>query len=128
MNTQLLQEIINLSQNRINFLSHVTDWNFYKGHQTYLDALEDEIVETKEEIASGKKVYLEDELWDIFWDYICLLHSLEDEWRIDVEKVFERCYRKFSERIHQDGSSNGVWQEVKQKQKAELAKEHLNSH
>lgn len=79
MNSQLLQEIFTLAKNRINFLSQQRGESFYKGHQTFLDGLEDEITETKDEIASGKKVYLEDELGDIFWDYACLLYSLEDE-------------------------------------------------
>ena len=75
---------------------------------------------------ANKQVFLEDELGDVFWDYICLLESLELSGKISKEKVFERCYRKFSERLSIfDGSDNGDWQTVKQKQKERLEKEHL---
>lgn len=127
MNAETLQKIFKLSHNRIDYLSHLRGWTFYKGYQTFLDGMRDEIQETEEEIQSGRKIYLEDELWDVFWDYICLLCSLQDEWRIETEKVFERCYQKFSERLNQDGSDSGNWQQIKNSQKAELEKEYLNS-
>jgi hypothetical protein len=40
-----------------------------------------------------------------------------------VDKVFERCYKKFSERIGEDGENIWTWEEVKVKQKAELKTE-----
>ena len=87
------------------------------------DWLIDEINEAKEEYNNKKQVYLEDELWDIFWDYMCLLQSLEQEKMINSKKVFERCYKKFSERLWADW--DGVsWQEIKKKQKEELKTEH----
>ena len=78
----------------------------------------------KVEFEEEKRVYLEDELGDVFWDYICLLESLEQTGKISKQKVFERCYTKFSERLNvTDGSDNGDWQEVKKKQKERIMSE-----
>ncbi len=99
--------------------------SFYKWSQTYLDWIKDEVEEVKAELRENNTVYLEDELGDIFWNYLCLLHSLEDEWKItSLDKVFERCYKKFSERVWYDGDWNKDWDEVKKIQKEELKKEH----
>lgn len=79
--------------------------------------------EVKSELHNEKKAYLEDELGDVFWDYICLLESLELRGKIDMMNVFERCYAKYSERLNPDGSDNGDWAEVKLKQKERLRNE-----
>ena len=50
--------------------------DFYKWYKTYLKWLYDELDEAKAEIKKDNSVYLEDELWDVFWDYISLLNSL----------------------------------------------------
>lgn len=78
----ILNKIITLAEARIPELMKNGDSgysDFYKGSQTFIDGLEDEIREMKEEIRSGKRVFLEDELGDVFWDYICLLENLEKE-------------------------------------------------
>ena len=56
------------------------------------------------------------------------MHALESEGKItSVEKVFERCWKKFSERVNiKDGSDNWDWEEVKKKQKEKLKKEAEN--
>jgi hypothetical protein len=66
---------------------------------------------------------LEDELGDIFWDYICLLENFEQDGKISKERVFDRCWTKFSERLSSDGSDNGDWVEVKKNQKERLREE-----
>lgn len=83
--------------------------------------------EMKDELKAGNQVFLEDELGDIFWDYICLLENLEAEWKIQKTRVFDRCYEKFSERLNPDGSNNGDWYEVKEKQKEKLKREQRSS-
>ncbi|MDD2693875.1 MAG: MazG nucleotide pyrophosphohydrolase domain-containing protein [Candidatus Gracilibacteria bacterium] len=119
----IIQKLIILTEKRIPFLMKHGDGNFFKGSQTFFDGILDEMNEVKEELENGKQVYLEDELGDVFWDYICLLENLEQEGKINKEKVFERCYTKFSERLNIDGSNNGNWIEVKRMQKERLKQE-----
>ena len=98
----------------------------YTGHKVFLDWLIEEIDEAKQEIRENNSVYLEDELGDVFWDMMCLLTSLEKEWLIKKEKVFERAYNKFSERIDhvQSNDENTSWEEIKKIQKIKRQKEH----
>ena len=126
MNQKTLQNIIALTEKRIPLLRNREDGEFYRWSQTFLDGIEDEIEEVKEELQSGRKVFLEDELGDVFWDYVCLLENLELEGKIEKSQVFERCWKKFSERLNADGSNNGDWYAVKKKQKEELQKEQEN--
>lgn len=112
------------SCNRIKFLRVDDSW-FYKWYQTFLQWLKDEIVEMEQELKENNSVYLEDELWDIFWDYMCLLNSLEQEWKISwVDNVLNRSYKKFSERIWENWKHKWVWEEIKKTQKEELKLEH----
>lgn len=124
----MYKNITELAQKRIAFFLENLDtyWFFYTWHQTYIDALKEELEEVEEEMKENNSVYLEDELWDVFWDYICLLHSLEQEGKItNVWKVFERCYKKFSERINiETWANNQDWKEVKKVQKDMCKKEH----
>lgn len=118
------KKITELSAKR---LKHLLENNngFYEWHKTYVDGIKDELKEAEDEIMTNNSVCLEDELWDIFWDYTCLLHSLESEWKItSVEKVFERCYNKFSWRISDEWINKWDWTEIKNKQKQELRLEH----
>lgn len=119
-----LPDILKLAEIRMKHL-HNGGWHgFYKWPETFIAGLIDEIEEVKVEFDNDKRVFLEDELGDIFWDYICLLESLELTTKISKQKVFERCYMKFSERLNIfDGSDNGNWQEVKKKQKLRLHEE-----
>ena len=98
----------------------------FHGSDTFVEWIENEMIEMKDELRLWNRVLLEDELWDIFWDYICLLENLEQEGKISKEKVFDRCWTKFSERLKSDGSDNGDWAEVKKKQKEKLIQE-INS-
>jgi NTP pyrophosphatase (non-canonical NTP hydrolase) len=93
-----------------------------KGSNTYLDALTDEIEEVKEELLSGKQCFLEDELGDILWVYLCFVHNLEVEGKASMTKVFERALVKYSDRVN--GINNGQsWNEIKEKQKLNLESE-----
>ena len=121
---EVIKNILELSKKRVNFLHNVDNRWWYIWHKTYIEWIKNELDEMQNEIKENNKVYLEDELWDVFWDYICLLHSLEQEKKIIAEKVFERCYKKFSERIWNNWDGWANWQEVKLKQKEELEKEH----
>lgn len=120
---EIIQKIITLSGNRIPFLINHNIDDFYKWSDTYIKWILDEIDEVKEELKENNHVYLEDELWDIFWNYVCLLESLEQEGKIHKSRVFDRCYLKFSERLNPDGSNNGDWGTVKKAQKERLKKE-----
>ena len=79
--------------------------------------------EVEEEIRSGRNCFLEDELGDVFWDYLNLLQSLENESQIEIERVFERSFQKYSERwiALQSGTS---WNEIKLEQKRKLESEY----
>lgn len=96
-----------------------------EGSNTYLNALFDEINEVKEELSSGKQCFLEDELGDILWVYLCFVHNLEVEGKISMSKVFERSLIKYTERVN--GINNGeCWDEIKEKQKIDLEIEQSN--
>ena len=123
MNT--FHKLNDLSEKRIEyFLSKWDDMTWYQGSKTYWEYLEKEIQEAKNEINTNK-VYLEDELWDVLWDYLCLLNSLKKEWKIDsIEKVLQRALTKYSWRINSENwEYNWNWQEIKKKQKELLEKE-----
>lgn len=89
----------------------------------YLDAIIDEVEEVRWELKHNNTVFLEDELWDILWDYLNLLYCLEYEWKADMTKVLERALKKYKERA--DWLEQWVsWDEIKSWQKQELLKEH----
>jgi len=125
---KLLEKLNNLSKKRIEyFLLKWDNMSFYKGSETYWKQIRLELDEAEQEINTNK-VYLEDELWDVLWDYLCLLNSLKKEWKIDsLEKVIERAFTKYSWRINeQTWDYNWSWQEIKQKQKEKLLEEIKN--
>lgn len=117
------RNIWELSERRIAFLRE-GDNDWYEGSTTYFAWIQDEIHEVEKELRAENHVFLEDELWDVFWDYICLLHSLEHEGKIEKNRIFERIYKKFSERVGEDGRGGNDWEEVKKRQKEELRREH----
>lgn len=123
-----IQSILALSKGRIAFLRENTQDGWYQWSGTHFDGIFDELEEVKKEIEDKKYIYLEDELGDVFWDYMCLLEWLEQEWKIQKSRVFDRCLKKFSGRLNQDGSNNGDWNAVKKIQKEQLKQEQENSH
>lgn len=114
-----------LSEKRIKyFLLKWDEMTWYKWSKTYFKEIRNEIQEAENEL-NTHQVYLEDELWDVLWDYLCLLNSLKQEWKItSVNKVIERAYKKFSWRINiETWDYNGIWEEIKKQQKQELKNE-----
>jgi len=101
----------------------------------YLKEIRGEMDEAEEEIKKDNFVYLEDELGDIFWDYLMLLKILErDEYIRSVNHVFSRSVDKFKERykvlfgVDKDNPDSEIreklWKEVKKKQKQNLKDRH----
>lgn len=94
-----------------------------KGSVTYFEAMFHELEEVKAELESGRQCYLEDELGDILWVYLCLLRNLEVEGKVSVEKVFERSYQKYEERV--TGINSGrSWSDIKKAQSVRLEEEY----
>ncbi|MGR5364252.1 MazG nucleotide pyrophosphohydrolase domain-containing protein [Vibrio mediterranei] len=98
------------------------DW--FKGAETYLEALAEEILEVKEEIRANRRCYLEDELGDLLWNIACTLEHLTLSGQIDKNRVFERSIKKYTERVTKRGERE-TWESVKEKQKIELEREYL---
>jgi NTP pyrophosphatase (non-canonical NTP hydrolase) len=120
----MMEKIRKLAEARVKFLVSVGN-SWYKWSSSYLERLRKEVEETKEQYKDNNSVYLEDELGDIFWDFFCLSYSLQNEWKItSIEKVLERCYKKFSGRTWNDWNTIWDWEIIKAKQKEELKKEH----
>jgi len=120
MNPEIIIRLFEIvKEKQLNDNQH--DWS--NDSATFINEIKSEICEVEEEIRSGRPCYLEDELGDVFWDYINLLQSLENEKKIKLERVFERSFQKYSERWNalQSGTS---WKEVKVEQKRKLALEY----
>lgn len=124
MSHTLFHSIWELSERRIAFFQEGNHNGWYRGSETYIEWIHDELREVQEEWKDHNHVFLEDELWDVFWNYICLLHSLEHEGKIKKNRIFERIYKKFSERVGEDGRGGTDWEGVKKRQKEELRREH----
>lgn len=124
----MIEKIKNLCEKRMWYLYENKN-NFFKWNETFFIEILKEIEEAKAEVKEKNSVYLEDELWDIFWDYLCLLETLKKEWKIEsIENVFKRCYKKFSWRINEETWESRDWQEVKKFQKEELKNEHFEKY
>lgn len=124
----MIEKIKNLCEKRMWYL-YENKSDFFKWNETFFEEILKEIEEAKAEVKEKNSVYLEDELWDIFWDYLCLLETLKKEWKIEsIENVFQRCYKKFSWRIIEETWESRNWQEIKKIQKEELKNEHLKKY
>lgn len=96
------------------------DWS--NGSETYLSEIKKEVDEVIEELPKQRKCYLEEELGDVLWDYLNILVALEQEIGIDTQSVLERACKKYEERV--SGIESGeLWQDIKQRQKQQLANE-----
>ncbi len=95
---------------------------WFKGCDTYLEAMIEEVGEVRAEIAAGQQCFLEDELGDLLWNFVCVLQHLELEQKIDKHKVYQRAVKKYKERVsyRKPGES---WDSVKIRQKLELEQE-----
>ena len=97
--------------------------SWFKGPDTYLAAIKNEIDEVSEEISASRRCYLEDELGDVLWNYLNLLTAVEKETGINPDAVFARACQKYDERI--SGIESGEsWAEIKAQQKRLLAAEY----
>ncbi|WP_255960063.1 MazG nucleotide pyrophosphohydrolase domain-containing protein [Vibrio campbellii] len=99
---------------------------WYKGSETYFDALYQELEEVGEEITQTRLCYLEDELGDVLWNYLNLLMALEKEQGIDPTSVLSRAVNKYQQRVATI-ENNGSWAEVKAEQKRKLQQEYLGA-
>ncbi|MFN1598314.1 MazG nucleotide pyrophosphohydrolase domain-containing protein [Vibrio harveyi] len=96
---------------------------WYRGSETYFDALHKELEEVSEEIAKERLCYLEDELGDVLWNYLNILMALEKEQGIDPYSVLNRAVEKYQARVTAI-ENNGSWAEVKVDQKEKLQQEY----
>ncbi len=99
---------------------------WFKGSTTYLDALRDEIAEVKDELCLKRQCFLEDELGDLLWNFVCTLEHLEREGKISKTAVFRRAKKKYAERVT-NRCVGESWEDVKIRQKRELLFEYRNS-
>jgi len=119
-------EVLELAKKKYNYhlqKSESDDKHILRtSHIPYLKWIFDEIQEVNNEIKKNNAVYLEDELWDVFYDYINLLYLLEKDWYIfSIESVLDRIRKKFSERVWNPEQRHII----KQKQKKEMQEEHF---
>lgn len=121
-----LQKILDLTKKRIDyFYDGNTDDDWYRWSEKYFEDIIAETEEASEENCKNNHVFLEDELGDIFWNFCCLLSSLEREGKISERNaVFRRAYAKFSQRIGEDGRGGHNWDGVKEEQKIGRKMEH----
>jgi NTP pyrophosphatase (non-canonical NTP hydrolase) len=119
MNSENISKLFVLVESKIK-IDEKADWS--EGSTTYFQELKKEIDEVSIELDSNRQCYLEDELGDVFWDYLNLLQNLEAEGKILTEKVFERASKKYEERLAAI-SSGSSWTSIKAKQKLELETE-----
>lgn len=120
--TKFIEDYMNIIQQKYNIWEKTRpEWN---NAEMYLKWLIDEVKEVWDEIKDKNSIYLEDELWDILWDYLNVLFYLEKEWKITSwKKVFERSFGKYTERVS-DQWKWILWKQTKEKQKARLQEEH----
>jgi len=96
----------------------------------YFKEIKEEVDEAIEEFKKDNAVHLEDELGDIFWDYVMLLQVLKRDGYIrSIENVFTHAEEKFTDRlgfVHLDKKVNSedYWNDVKKKQKIQLKRDH----
>ena len=124
--TKFIEDYMNIIQQKYNIWEKTRpEWN---NAEMYLKWLIDEIKEVWDEIKDKNTIYLEDELWDILWDYLNVLFYLEKEWKITSwKKVFERSFDKYTERVS-DQWKWILWKQTKEKQKARLQEEHKTTY
>lgn len=86
--------------------------------------LRDELDEAIEALDRNDCSELESELWDIFWVFLLLSHKLETEEHLNIEKIYEKIYKKMSTRksfleenreVSADEAKE-IWNEAKRKE------------
>ncbi len=95
---------------------------WFEGSDTYLEAMIEEVGEVRAEIASNHQCFLEDELGDLLWNFVCVLQHLELEKKIDKRMVYQRAVKKYKERVSERKPGES-WDSVKKRQKLKLEQE-----
>lgn len=120
MKIDQLQKIINLVWEKVNLDEQ---WKWID--PSVLDAFDmtiDEIYESVDEYRNKNKVFLESEIWDIFWCVLRLVELLDREWAIEKDKIFDRIITKYSQRV--EGLQVWTdWEQIKKSQKIKLIDE-----
>lgn len=62
------------------------------------EEINDELEEAEAEFKKWDYWELEQELWDVFRDFVLLWYKLEQEWKISVDKIYESIYKKMMRR------------------------------
>lgn len=130
MQDNILKQLITLVEKKFNLNKEIWEKTFpwknieqWLRWETYLKSIIDEVDEVTQELKENNSVYLEDELWDILWTYMNMLHCFEKEWYIDQKRVFERCLKKYTKRTN--WMEKWIpWNDIKSWQKKELLDEH----
>ncbi len=106
----------------------------------YLIETIEEIKEALIEYKENNKIYLEDELGDIFWDWLQAVKIAERDGLIkNADNVFQHLLEKYTERLeildtneyqkekikYDNDHISQEWINVKNKQKAELKRKHI---
>jgi NTP pyrophosphatase (non-canonical NTP hydrolase) len=119
-------EILNIAKRKVHESPSFRALPSEEAIQSCLRGIEDEVKEVEEEIRRDNKVYLEDELGDILWDYARLLAVLErDGFITSTGEVFAHGSQKFKERLPGILSKDEeLWDQIKRKQKEDLKSRH----
>jgi len=97
---QFIDQYIALTKQKQQRQKNISWLNFWDP-QHRLEWLINEVQEVSDELKMNNQVYLQDELWDIFWNYMNFLTLLESQWYIsDINTVLQQSFKKFSERTH----------------------------
>ena len=116
------------NQERENEVSNGLPRSHWNEAQTYVDLMKQEIEEMHSELKKDNTIYLEEELGDIFWDYLNLIHILKEKGYIEsYTNIFKASRKKFKARIHGDLKWFS-WQDIKKKQKQENKKKHTEKY
>ncbi len=86
--------------------------------------LQDEILESIEVLEKWEHLELEKEMWDIFWVFSILAQKLEEEWKIDIHKMYQKIYMKMStrksfleeDRCVSEKEAKEIWNAAKKKE------------
>jgi NTP pyrophosphatase (non-canonical NTP hydrolase) len=124
MKTEKLNEILKIVEHKVTMDLEWRSWS-NPSVESAFDWLIDEIEEAKEELVAKKKVYLEDELWDVVWTILRIIELLDRDDSVDKSRIFDRVIKKYSERVY--GLDEWKkWNDIKKIQKAELLEEQTN--
>lgn len=127
---QFIEKYITLIKDKQQRQKNIS-WLTFGDPKQWLQALIDEVQEVDDELELDNKIYLEDELWDIFWNYMNFLVLLKFQWYIwSPEDILKQSYQKFYERTSavldkkDKKTSDDARDKVKKIQKERLQNQH----